>query len=37
MVEGHVSIHRGIQGVGDFDGERDWRNPVAMIVVQRVG
>jgi len=36
MVEGHVSIHRGIQGVGDFDGERDWRNPVAMITITRV-
>ena len=36
MVEGHVSIHRGIQGVGDFDGERDWRNPVAMITIMRV-
>ena len=37
MAEGHVSIHRGIQGVGDFDSDRDWRNPVAMIMIRRIG
>lgn len=35
-AEGHISIHRGIQGVGDFSSERDWRNPVAMITIRRV-
>jgi hypothetical protein len=35
--EGYVHIHRGIHGVGDFvASERDWRNPVARIVVRRV-
>ena len=34
--EGHIAIHRGIQGVGDFAGDRDWRNPVAMVTVQRI-
>ena len=36
MAEGHVSIHRGIQGVGDFGGDRDWRNPVAMVMIRRI-
>ncbi len=36
MGEGYITIHRGIQGGGDFQGDRDWRNPVAMITVRRV-
>lgn len=35
--EGFVRVHEGIHGVGDFDpATRDWRNPVARIVVRRV-
>lgn len=35
--EGFVHIHRGIQGVGDMNAsERDWRNPVAQITIERV-
>jgi hypothetical protein len=35
--EGYVHIHRGMHGVGDFNASaRDWRNPVAQIVIQRV-
>jgi len=34
--EGYVHVHRGIHGIGDFvASERDWRNPVAMITIQR--
>ncbi len=34
--EGAVTIHNGIHGVGDFKAsERDWRNPVARIVIRR--
>ena len=35
--EGSVTIHRGIQGVGDFDAAvRDWRNPVARITIRKI-
>ena len=35
--EGYVHIHAGIHGIGDFDeSERDWRNPVATITIERV-
>ena len=35
--EGFVYINNGIQGIGDLDpAERDWRNPVAEIVIRRV-
>jgi hypothetical protein len=34
--EGFVHIHSGIHGIGDLiPAERDWRNPVAKIVIQR--
>ena len=36
MGEGYITIHRGIQGGGDFGGDRDWRNPVARITIQRL-
>jgi hypothetical protein len=36
--EGYVHIHRGIHGIGDFMASvRDWRNPVARIVIRAVG
>ena len=35
--EGYVHIHAGIHGIGEMDpSARDWRNPVAAIVVRRV-
>lgn len=35
--EGFVHIHAGMHGVGDMDpARRDWRNPVARIVIRRV-
>ncbi|MGH8531756.1 MAG: spondin domain-containing protein, partial [Gammaproteobacteria bacterium] len=35
--EGYVHIHAGIHGIGDLNAaERDWRNPVAQIVIRRV-
>ncbi len=35
--EGHVFIHAGIHGIGDFDpARRDWRNPAARINVRRM-
>ena len=34
--EGVVLIHRGIQGVGDFGPDNDWRNPVARVTIRRV-
>jgi hypothetical protein len=35
--EGYVHIHAGIHGIGDLDaGQRDWRNPVALITIRRV-
>ncbi len=34
--EGFVHIHSGIHGIGDLvPAERDWRNPVAKVVIQR--
>jgi len=36
--EGFVHIHGGIHGIGDADPAMlDWRNPVAKIVIQRLG
>jgi hypothetical protein len=30
-------VHSGIHGIGDLDNSmRDWRNPVALIVIRRV-
>lgn len=35
--EGYVHIHSGIHGIGDLKANvRDWRNPVARIVIRRV-
>lgn len=35
--EGYVHIHAGIHGIGDLvAADRDWRNPVAHITIQRV-
>jgi Spondin_N len=35
--EGYVHIHAGIHGIGDLDAaERDWRNPVAKIIIRRI-
>jgi hypothetical protein len=35
--EGAVTVHNGIHGVGDFRAaDRDWRNPVARVTIQRV-
>jgi hypothetical protein len=35
--EGYVHIHAGIHGIGNFaPANRDWRNPVARITVQRL-
>ncbi len=35
--EGFVHIHAGIHGIGDLvAADRDWRNPVAQIVIRRV-
>ena len=34
--EGFVHVHPGIHGIGDLiPAERDWRNPVAKIVIER--
>lgn len=36
-AEGYVHIHAGIHGSGSLDAsEFDWRNPVAVIVIQRI-
>jgi len=36
--EGFVHIHNGIHGIGDLNAATmDWRNPVAQIVIERVG
>jgi hypothetical protein len=36
--EGFVHIHNGIHGVGDLSAAlRDWRNPVARILIRRLG
>ena len=35
--EGYVFIQQGIHGIGDLrPAERDWRNPVAQIVIRRI-
>ncbi len=35
--EGYVHIHAGIHGIGDLNAaDRDWRNPVAHIVIRRL-
>jgi hypothetical protein len=35
--EGHVHVHAGNHGIGDFtESERDWRNPVAKIDIHRI-
>ena len=35
--EGVIHVHRGMQGVGDFNASmRDWRNPVARITILRL-
>jgi hypothetical protein len=35
--EGYVHVHAGMHGIGDFNAaQRDWRNPVALIVIRRV-
>lgn len=35
--EGYVHIHAGIHGIGDLNAAmRDWRNPVARIVIRRL-
>ena len=35
--EGYVHVNAGIHGIGNFnEAERDWRNPVAQIVIRRV-
>ena len=35
--EGYVHIHAGIHGIGDLvAADRDWRNPVARITIQRM-
>ena len=36
MGEGFIAIHNGINAVGDFGANRDWKNPVAMISIRRV-
>lgn len=36
MGEGFIAIHNGINSVGDFGEDRDWKNPVAMITIRRV-
>lgn len=35
--EGFVHIHSGVQGVGDLPPKMDWDNPVAEIVIKRIG
>jgi len=35
--EGYVHVHARMHGIGDFiAAQRDWRNPVALIVIRRV-
>ena len=35
--EGYVHVHAGIHGGGDLDeAERDWRNPVARVIIRRI-
>lgn len=35
--EGAVTVHNGMQGVGDLNRAlRDWRNPVARVTIRRI-
>ncbi len=35
--EDYVHVHAGIHGIGNLPAaDRDWRNPVAQITIQRV-
>lgn len=35
--EGYVAVHRGIHGIADLSADiYDWRNPAAMIVIERM-
>ena len=34
--EGAVVISSGIRGIGDFGSDRDWKNPVARITIQKL-
>ena len=34
--EGAVVISYGIRGIGDFGSDRDWKNPVARITIQKL-
>jgi hypothetical protein len=35
--EGYVHINASIHGTGDLDpSQRDWRNPVARITIERI-
>ena len=37
MEEGYVHIHAGIHGIGNLNASmRDWRNPVAQIMIRRM-
>ena len=34
--EGGIVVHRGMMGTGDFDAtRRDWKNPVARVIIRR--
>ncbi len=34
--EGYVHVHAGIHGIGNLDdAQRDWRNPVARVIIRR--
>jgi hypothetical protein len=36
-AEGYVHIHAGIHGIGDLiAADRDWRNPVAQVIIRRI-
>lgn len=36
-AEGYVHVHNGMHGIGSFNvAQRDWRNPVARVMVRRV-
>ena len=34
--EGFIFVHAGIQGVGDLTPERDWRDPVVEVTIERI-
>ena len=36
MPEGFIYVHPGIRGDGDVSLDTDWRNPVAMIMIERL-